>query len=165
MMQDNDRLYSGKTEQSPSRQNRSNQLMVPVISSQTSRWNDNGQLIGSLESMPLRLSNSKSPRDSSGKKLGKRPKIYDNGGYVKHPTRGPDVFGLKPRKQLESIVSEDPELRQISRSRSLRYSSLRSDDNSKVEHTKSVLEKAKTNRLFRENKRLYEQKVDKYVRD
>lgn len=157
-MQDNNRLYSGKTEQSPSRQNRSNQFMVPVISSNTTRWNDNGQLIGSLESMPLRLSNSKSPRDrnSSGKKLGSRPKIYDNGGYVKHPARGPDVFGLKPRKQLESIVSEDPELKQISRSRSLRYSSLRSDDHSKIEHTKSVLEKAKTNRLFKENKRLYE---------
>jgi len=118
--------------------------------------------------MPLRLSDSKSrsPEDSHGKmkKMGARPKNYDNGGYVKHPVRGPDVFGLKPRRQLESIVSEDPELKQISRSRSLRYSSLRSDDNSKIEHTKSVLEKAKTNRIHRE-KRLYEQKVDNYMRD
>ena len=69
--------------------------------------------------MPLRLSNSKSrsPEDSHGKmkKMGARPKNYDNGGYVKHPVRGPDVFGLKPRRQLESIVSEDPELKQAER--------------------------------------------------
>jgi len=33
-------MYSGKTEHSPAR--KSNKLMVPVISSKTSRWNEKG---------------------------------------------------------------------------------------------------------------------------
>jgi hypothetical protein len=103
--------------------------------------------------MPLRLSKSRSPEIE---KSASRPKNYVNGGYVKHPARGPDVFGLKPRKTLESIVSEDVELPIVSRSRSFRYSPLRSEENSKIDYTKSVLEKARTNRIFNENKRIYE---------
>ena len=51
--------------------------------------------------MPLRMSKSRSPEDSQtrhSRVMKGRPKLYDNGGYVKRPTRGPDVFGLKPRK-------------------------------------------------------------------
>ena len=67
-----------------------------------------------------------------------------NGGYTKHPVRGPDAFKTtRPKRELFSDVKR----KESDHDSFTRFSSLRVKP--QVDHTNSVLEKARSNRIFK----------------